>query len=75
MPLIEVTLAEGREPERLRALMHQVHAAVRDTLGVPDASIRVIVREVPATHWSAGDVTLAERAAERSATVGEAADA
>jgi 4-oxalocrotonate tautomerase len=63
VPLIEVTLAEGRDQERVRTLMHQVHAAVRDALDAPDESIRVIVREVPATHWSAGDVTLAERQA------------
>jgi len=24
-------------------------------------SVRVVVREVPTTHWSAGDVTIAER--------------
>ncbi|GAB2729163.1 tautomerase family protein [Kitasatospora kifunensis] len=61
MPLIEITLAEGREYARLRTLMHRIHEAVRDTLDVPDASVRVIVREVPPTHWSAGDVTLQER--------------
>lgn len=61
MPLIEITLSEGRSPEQLRALLHHVHRSVRDALGAPADSIRVIVREVPPTHWSAGDVTLAER--------------
>ena len=27
----------------------------------PVESIRVVVREVPTTHWAAGDVTIAER--------------
>lgn len=61
MPLIEITLAEGRDPARLRALLHEVHCAAQHALDAPDASIRVLIREIPRTHWSAGDVTLAER--------------
>ena len=62
MPLVEVTLAEGRTPAQIRALLHELHAAVVRAVDAAPASVRVIVREVPATHWSAGDVTLAERA-------------
>ncbi|MGC5015877.1 tautomerase family protein [Streptosporangium sp. DT93] len=61
MPLVEVTLSEGRDPAAIRALIHEVHAAVERSLGAPAPSIRVIVREVPRTHWAAGDQTLAER--------------
>ena len=32
MPLIEVTLAEGRNPEQIRAMMHEVHEAVLRTV-------------------------------------------
>ena len=28
MPLVEVTLAEGRTPAQIRALLHELHAAV-----------------------------------------------
>lgn len=61
MPLVEVSLARGRTQEELRALIHGLHAAVRTSIGARDESIRVIVREVPRTHWASGDVTLAER--------------
>lgn len=61
MPLVEVTLTQGREPHQLRELMHQVHEAVRTSIGANPQSIRVVVREVPRTLWSAGDQTLAER--------------
>ncbi|TMR13271.1 4-oxalocrotonate tautomerase [Nonomuraea zeae] len=61
MPLVEVTLSEGRDPAAIRALIHEVHAAVERSIGSPAQSIRVIVREVPRTHWAAGDQTLAER--------------
>ena len=66
MPLVDITLVEGRPPERIRTLIHEVHEAVRRALDAPGAAIRVVVREVPAEHWAAGDQTIAERrAAER----------
>ena len=67
MPLVEITLAEGRSPEMLRTLLHEVHAAVVRAVAAPDESVRVVIREVPPTHWSAGDVTLAEKRARQQA--------
>jgi 4-oxalocrotonate tautomerase len=61
MPFIDVTLAEGRTPEQLRALQHELTLAAHRAIGAPIESIRVVLREVPTTHWSAGDVTIAER--------------
>jgi 4-oxalocrotonate tautomerase len=63
VPLIEVTLVEGRTAQQLRDFMHQVHLAAVATLAASPASVRVIIREIPATHWAAGDETLAERRA------------
>ncbi|KRV47857.1 4-oxalocrotonate tautomerase [Wenjunlia vitaminophila] len=61
MPLIEVSLVEGRAPEQLRALITGLTEAAETALGAPRSSIRVILREVPATHWAAGDMTIEER--------------
>ena len=61
MPLIEVTLSEGRDPATIRTLIHEIHTAVERSLDAPAPSIRVIVREIPRTHWASGDRTLAER--------------
>jgi 4-oxalocrotonate tautomerase len=61
MPLIEVTLAEGRSPEQLRALQSKLTEAAQEAVEAPKESIRVVLREVPPTHWAAGDVTIAER--------------
>jgi 4-oxalocrotonate tautomerase len=63
MPFIEVTLVEGRSPEQLRALIGALTRAAVDAVDAPRESVRVVVREVPATHWAAGDVTIAERRA------------
>lgn len=61
MPLVEVTLVEGRSPEQLRALISQLTDAVESAVGAARENIRVVLREVPATHWAAGDATIAER--------------
>jgi 4-oxalocrotonate tautomerase len=61
MPFIEVTLVEGRSPEQLRALIGALTRAAVDAVDAPAESVRVVVREIPATHWAAGDVTIAER--------------
>lgn len=61
MPLIEVTVVSGRGPERLNRMIKEVTQAVHASLEVPVDRVRVVVREVPATHWAAGGVTIAER--------------
>ena len=63
MPIVEVTLVNGRSPEELRAMISAVTTAVSQTIAAPVESIRVIIREVPTTHFAAGDVTIAERRA------------
>lgn len=67
MPLVEVTIAEGRTAAQIRNLMHEVHKAVLHTVNTRPEHIRVIVREVPRAHWATGDMTLTEMdAAERN---------
>jgi 4-oxalocrotonate tautomerase len=61
MPIVEVTLVDGRSPEELRAMITAVTTAVSETVAAPVETIRVIIREVPTTHFAAGDVTIAER--------------
>ena len=61
MPMIEVTLTEGRTPAQLRRLIAELTAAAHRAVDTPVANIRVVLREVPKTHWAAGDVTIAER--------------
>jgi 4-oxalocrotonate tautomerase len=61
MPLVDVTLVSGRAPEKIRDLIDRLTDAVEQALDAPRPSIRVIVREVPPTHWAAGGQTIAER--------------
>ena len=61
MPLVEVSLVEGRTQEQIRSLIHELHEAVIRALAAPPANVRILVRELPAAHWAAGDITIAER--------------
>jgi 4-oxalocrotonate tautomerase len=61
VPVVEVTLTQGRSPEQIRALIHEVTDAVTRAVSAPVESIRVIIREIPPSHFAAGDVTIEER--------------
>jgi len=60
VPQIDVTLSAGRTPGQIRALIHEVHEAVVRTVNAQPEHVRVVVHEVPRTHWATGDVTLTE---------------
>ena len=68
MPLIDISIAKGRSPEQLRALIDAVHRAAEDTVDAAPENITVIVREVPHEHWSRTNTTIAERNAAHSNT-------
>ncbi|QZY51020.1 tautomerase family protein [Leucobacter tenebrionis] len=63
MPLIDISIARGRTPEQLRALIHAVHRAAEETVDAAPENITVIVREIEHEHWSRTDQTIAERLA------------
>lgn len=65
MPIIEVTMAVGRSPEKVRALISKLTEAVVETGVGPRSSVRVLIREIPKEHFAAADETLAERAAKQ----------
>lgn len=60
MPVVNITLVEGRSGAQLRALVESVTAAVEESIGAARDSVRVILHEVPATHFAVGGRPLAE---------------
>lgn len=56
MPIIDVTIIEGRPPERRLALIEGLTRAAVDSLGVPPEAVRVILREVPPQHFAVAGV-------------------
>jgi 4-oxalocrotonate tautomerase len=71
MPLIRIEILEGRSPERTAALIRRVSAVVVETLEVQPEQVRVLLYELPATHWAVGGTTMAERQGVNSAGEGE----
>lgn len=61
MPLVQIEILEGRSTEMISRLMREVTDAVANSLEIPDERVRVIVRDVPRTHWSVAGTSYAER--------------
>jgi 4-oxalocrotonate tautomerase len=57
MPLVQITMIEGREDPAIEACMQRIAHAIHDTLGAPLEAVRVIVQQVPAKQWMVGDRT------------------
>jgi 4-oxalocrotonate tautomerase len=57
MPIVEITLIEGRTPEKKEKLIARVTDAVIEAIEAPRESIRVILREIPGEHFGVGGVS------------------
>lgn len=54
MPIIQVNLMEGRTDEQKEALIAALTEATVQSLGAPRDSVRVLLNEMPKTHWGIG---------------------
>ena len=63
MPIIKVSIAEGKPENELRELITALHEAAEQHVGASPDGTTVLIEEVPLAHWSRGDVTIAERRA------------
>ncbi|MCQ4291004.1 2-hydroxymuconate tautomerase family protein [Pseudomonas stutzeri] len=61
MPLLQVSIVEGRSPEMKEALIRNLTATVVDTLAVKPEAVRVLIQELPKTHWGTGGQSMAQR--------------
>ena len=57
MPIIHISIIEGRDANAVKACLKAIARTVHETLGVPLDSIRVFANEVPSTHWAIGERT------------------
>lgn len=51
MPIIHVNLIEGRPKEKVAEVIQNITQTVSETLDSPVENIRVLVTEIPKTHW------------------------
>ena len=54
MPIIQVNLMEGRSDEQKEALIAALTDATVQSLGAPRDSVRILLNEMPKTHWGIG---------------------
>ncbi len=60
MPIARLSIMEGRNEEEVARLIAAVTEAIHQSLGAPHRNIRVLVEEVPLTHWGIGGKSAAE---------------
>lgn len=56
MPIVEITLFEGRTPEKKVRLMEKVTQAVVEAIDATPESVQVVLRELPAANFAVGGV-------------------
>ncbi|MBE5394861.1 MULTISPECIES: 4-oxalocrotonate tautomerase [Brevibacillus] len=57
MPIVQIQVLEGRDKQQIARLIASVTEAVVASLEVKPEQVRVLVSEVPPTHWGVGGVT------------------
>ena len=57
MPIVEITMIEGRTPEAKRRLIAKVTDSIIEAIDAPRDSIRIILREIPALHFGVAGET------------------
>lgn len=66
MPIIRVSIAEGKSDKELRSLTTALHDAAEKHVGASPDGTTVLIEEIKQKHWSRANTTIAERrAAER----------
>lgn len=75
MPIVHISLVEGRSDEAVKACVKAVARTINETLGAPLETVRVYVTQVPGAHWAVGDRTKDEMAAAITATANANANA
>ncbi len=56
MPLVEISLIEGRDAETKERMISEVTDAIVRTSGAPAEVVTVIIRDVPKGSWGSGGV-------------------
>jgi len=56
MPIIEITMVEGRSDEKKETLILALTDATEEAIGAPRETIRVVIREVPPAHFAVAGV-------------------
>ena len=54
MPIVQISLMEGRTPAQKERLIAAVTDAVVAAIDAPRSNVRVLLNEMPPAHWGVG---------------------
>lgn len=60
MPIVQLQILEGRSEEKIAEVIENVTNTISETLDAPKESIRVIVTEIPKTHWGKAGIPVSK---------------
>ena len=60
MPIVQLQILEGRSEEKISEVIENVTNTISETLDTPKENIRVIVTEIPKTHWGRAGVPISK---------------
>ena len=58
MPIVQISLIEGRSDEQKEALIVEVTEAMVRAIDAPRESVRVLLNEMPKQHFGIGGVSV-----------------
>ncbi|MCM3706616.1 MULTISPECIES: 4-oxalocrotonate tautomerase [Cytobacillus] len=61
MPIINIQIIEGRPKEVVSELIQNITNTTSETLGASKETVRVIVTEIPKTHWGKAGKPMSEQ--------------
>ncbi len=61
MPLIQVTLLEGRTPEQKRKIVERITTTMVEEIGTKREAVTVTFVDVPPTNYATGGVLVLDR--------------
>lgn len=67
MPIVQITIVEGRDNAKVERCIKEVARTVSGTLDAPLETIRVMINEVPPNRFAVGDKLKSESASPQPA--------
>jgi 4-oxalocrotonate tautomerase len=61
MPIVNIQIMQGRPEEKVKEVIQNVTEVICATLDAPKENVRVLVSEVPKTHWGIGGTPVSDK--------------
>ncbi|MDG2174621.1 MAG: tautomerase family protein [Gammaproteobacteria bacterium] len=61
MPIINISMVEGRSAEQKEAMGQAITRVVQETIGAPLDTIKIVINEIPPELWFSNGVSIQSR--------------